>query len=225
MIGRIRALQFPDEWVLRGNHHDAWVNGAQDPVSGLVALLEEARSFGELVKQGWKPKRTIVYCAWDGEEPGLLGSTEWVEEHSEELLQHAVAYFNSDTNGRGYFRAEGSHVLEKFINGVARDIIDPEKDITIWERRKLYDIAHAQTPEQRDEIRKRPDLRIGALGDGSTTQRLFTIWALHPRISDLAARVAAVSTTRFTTIFIGTHISGIQRSGTGVQSHRWWGLP
>jgi N-acetylated-alpha-linked acidic dipeptidase len=167
VIARIPGSQFPDEWVLRGNHHDAWVNGAEDPVSGLIALLEEARSFGELAKQGWKPKRTIVYCAWDGEEPGLLGSTEWVEEHSEELLQHAVAYFNSDTNARGYFRAEGSHVLEKFINGVAREIIDPEKDISAWERRKLYDIAHAQTPEQGEEIRKRPNLRIGALGDGS----------------------------------------------------------
>jgi N-acetylated-alpha-linked acidic dipeptidase len=167
VIARIPGSAFPDEWVIRGNHHDAWVNGAEDPVSGLIALLEEARSFGELLEQGWKPKRTIIYCAWDGEEPGLLGSTEWVEEHSAELLEHAVAYFNSDTNARGYFRAEGSHVLEKFINGVARDIIDPEKDISAWERRKLYDIAHAQTLEQRQEIRNRPDLRIGALGDGS----------------------------------------------------------
>lgn len=167
VIARIPGSDFPNEWVIRGNHHDAWVNGASDPISGLVTLLEEARSLGELAKQGWKPKRTIIFCAWDGEEPGLLGSTEWVEAHGDELVEHAVAYFNSDSNGRGYFRAEGSHVLEKFINGVARDIIDPEKDITVWERRKLYDIAHAQTPEQREEIRKRPDLRIGALGDGS----------------------------------------------------------
>lgn len=189
VIAKIQGSQFPDEWVLRGNHHDAWVNGAQDPVSGLIALLEEARSFGELVKQGWKPKRTIVYCAWDGEEPGLLGSTEWVEEHSEELLQHAVAYFNSDTNGRGYFRAEGSHVLEKFINSVARDIIDPEKDISAWERRKLYDIAHAQTPEQRDEIRKRPDLRIGALGDGSD----YTAFIHHLGIASADIRFSGES--------------------------------
>jgi len=167
VIAKIPGSEFPNEWVLRGNHHDAWVNGAEDPISGLITVLEEARSFGELVKQGWKPKRTLVYCAWDGEEPGLLGPTEWVEDHSDELLQHAVAYFNSDTNARGYFRAEGSHVLEKFINDVARDITDPEKDITAWQRRKLYDIAHAQNAEQRDEIRKRGDLRIGALGDGS----------------------------------------------------------
>jgi N-acetylated-alpha-linked acidic dipeptidase len=189
VIARIPGSQFPDEWVLRGNHHDAWVNGAEDPVSGLIALLEEARSFGELVQQGWKPKRTIVYCAWDGEEPGLLGSTEWVEEHSEELLQHAVAYFNSDTNARGYFRAEGSHVLEKFINNVARDIIDPEKDITTWQRRKLYDIAHAQTPEQRDEIRRRPDLRIGALGDGSD----YTAFIHHLGIASADIRFSGES--------------------------------
>jgi N-acetylated-alpha-linked acidic dipeptidase len=189
VIGRIPGSQFSDEWVLRGNHHDAWVNGAEDPVSGLIALLEEARSFGELVKQGWKPKRTIVYCAWDGEEPGLLGSTEWVEEHSEELVQHAVAYFNSDTNARGYFRAEGSHVLEKFINGVARDIMDPEKDISAWQRRKLYDIGHAQTTEQREEIRNRRDLRIGALGDGSD----YTAFIHHLGIASADIRFSGES--------------------------------
>ena len=86
---------------MRGNHHDAWVNGAEDPISGLVALLEEARALGLLLKQGWRPKRTIVYCAWDGEEPMLLGSTEWVEEHADELRQKAVVYLNTDGNGRG----------------------------------------------------------------------------------------------------------------------------
>jgi len=79
VIARIPGSAFPDQWIIRGNHHDAWVNGAEDPISGQVALLEEARSMAELVKQGWKPKRTIIFCAWDGEEPGLLGSTEWVE--------------------------------------------------------------------------------------------------------------------------------------------------
>ncbi len=167
VIARMPGASLPDEWVLRGNHHDAWVNGAEDPIAGLVALLEEARGFGELAKQGWKPKRTIVYCAWDGEEPGLLGSTEWVEAHSDDLLKHAVAYFNSDTNGRGYFRAEGSHSLEKFVNSVARDITDPEKGTSVWKRRQLLDISRAKTPEERAEIRKRDDLRIGAMGDGS----------------------------------------------------------
>jgi N-acetylated-alpha-linked acidic dipeptidase len=167
VIAIMRGAELPGEWVLRGNHHDAWVNGAEDPISGLVTLLEEARAFGELAKQGWKPKRTVVFCAWDGEEPGLLGSTEWVEAHEEDLLRHAVAYFNSDTNDRGYWYASGSHVLEKFLNAVAREITDPEKQISVWERKKLSEIEHAATEEKRDEIRNRADLRIGALGDGS----------------------------------------------------------
>ncbi len=102
VIAKIPGSENPDEWVLRGNHHDAWVNGADDPISGMVAELEEARSLGELMKQGWRPKRTVIYCAWDGEEPGLLGSTEWVEEHQEELRQHAVMYLNTDSSARGY---------------------------------------------------------------------------------------------------------------------------
>lgn len=155
------------EWVLRGNHQDAWVNGAEDPVAGLVALLEEARAFGELSKQGWKPKRTLLYCVWDGEEPGLLGSTEWVEAHASELLAHAVAYINSDTNGRGYLDVDGSHVLERFINTVAKDVTDPEKDISVWQRLRAHEIAQAKDAEERDKIRNRTDLRIGALGDGS----------------------------------------------------------
>jgi N-acetylated-alpha-linked acidic dipeptidase len=167
VVARMAGATNPEEWVLRGNHHDAWVFGAEDPVSGLVALLEEARAFGQLHKQGWTPKRTLVYCAWDGEEPGLLGSTEWVEAHADELLQHAVAYFNSDSNGRGYFGAEGSHVLERFVNSVARDITDPETGVSVWQRRQLRNIALATKPEDRAEARKRADLRIGALGDGS----------------------------------------------------------
>ena len=167
VIARIDGSDSPDEWVVRGNHHDAWVNGAEDPISGTVAELEEARAFGELLKQGWKPKRTIIYAVWDGEEPGLIGSTEWAEEHADELTQKAVAYLNSDSNGRGYFFAEGSHSLEKFINGVARDIDDPEKKISVWKRSQLRRIEEAATPEERQEARDRPDLRIGALGSGS----------------------------------------------------------
>jgi N-acetylated-alpha-linked acidic dipeptidase len=167
VIARVGGSEYPDEWVVRGNHHDAWVNGAEDPISGLVAELEEARDFGELLKQGWKPKRTIIYCAWDGEEPSLLGSTEWAEEHAEELSRHAVAYLNSDSNGRGYLFMEGSHSLEKFINGVARDIEDPEKKISVWKRSQLRQIEDASSPEERQEARERPDLRIGAMGSGS----------------------------------------------------------
>jgi N-acetylated-alpha-linked acidic dipeptidase len=167
VIARVGGSEYPGEWVVRGNHHDAWVNGAEDPISGQVAELEEARAFGELLKQGWKPKRTIIYCAWDGEEPSLLGSTEWAEEHAEELSRHAVAYLNSDSNGRGYLFVEGSHSLEKFINGVARDIEDPEKKISVWKRSQLKQIEDASSPEERQEARERPDLRIGAMGSGS----------------------------------------------------------
>src|SRR5580704_10032514 len=108
VIVHIPGAQYPDEWIIRGNHHDAWVNGADDPISGTVAEMEEARGLAELMKQGWKPKRTIIYCFWDGEEPGLLGSTEWAETHAEDLQKHAVAYINSDSNSRGFLKAAGS---------------------------------------------------------------------------------------------------------------------
>jgi N-acetylated-alpha-linked acidic dipeptidase len=167
VIGKIRGTSDEDQWVIRGNHHDAWVNGAEDPISGQVAILEEARAFGELVKQGWKPKRTIIYCAWDGEEPGLIGSTEWVEDHGEELRLHAVAYINSDTNARGYLYAEGSHTLEKLVNDVARDVQDPETKLSVWKREHLSEIADANSAEERQELRNRSDFRVGALGSGS----------------------------------------------------------
>jgi N-acetylated-alpha-linked acidic dipeptidase len=167
VIARIPGANQPDAWVIRGNHQDAWVNGAQDPLSGQVALLEEARALGELVKQGWQPKRTIIYCAWDGEEPMLLGSTEWAEEHDKDLEQHAVAYINSDGNGRGYLGMNGSQTLEHFMNGVARDIPDPETNLSVWQRLHLQQIAIAKTQEDRKELRERADLRMDALGSGS----------------------------------------------------------
>jgi N-acetylated-alpha-linked acidic dipeptidase len=167
VIAKIPGASAPGEWIIRGNHHDAWVNGAEDPISGQVALLEEARALGELVKAGWKPKRTIIYCAWDGEEPGLIGSTEWAETHEAELREHAVAYLNSDSNGRGYLGMDGSHSLERFINEVARDITDPESNASVWKRDQLLAIRDAHTPEERQEARTRNDLRIGALGSGS----------------------------------------------------------
>jgi N-acetylated-alpha-linked acidic dipeptidase len=169
VIARIPGSESPDQWVVRGNHHDGWVNGAEDPISGQIALLEEARGLGELLKQGWKPKRTIIYCAWDGEEPMLLGSTEWAEYHGDELKQHAAIYINTDGNGRGYLEAEGSHSLEKFVNGVARDITDPEKSISVWKRGQAVRLAsHRPDPQgDRKEARTRPDLRLGALGSGS----------------------------------------------------------
>jgi N-acetylated-alpha-linked acidic dipeptidase len=167
VIAKIPGSQFPDEWVIRGNHHDAWVNGAEDPISGQVAVLEEARALGELLKVGWKPKRTIIYCAWDGEEPGLLGSVEWVETHASELRHNAVAYINSDTNGRGFLGAEGAHSLEKLINDVARDVQDPETKLSVWKRWQLHNLAAAGSDEVRQETRQRPDLRIDISGGGS----------------------------------------------------------
>jgi N-acetylated-alpha-linked acidic dipeptidase len=181
VIAKIPGSTNPDEWVIRGNHHDAWVNGAEDPVSGMVAVLEEARAFGELLKQGWKPKRTIIMCAWDGEEPGLLGSTEWAEQHFDELRAHAVAYINSDANGRGYLGVNGSHTLEKFANEIARDITDPETKLSAWKRNQLHEIAGAKSAADRQEIRNRADLRINALGSGSD----FTGFLQHDGIASL----------------------------------------
>ena len=166
VIARLPGTTEADQWVIRGNHHDAWVNGAEDPISGLVAELEEARALGTLYKQGWRPKRTIIYAAWDGEEPGLLGSTEWVETHADELKAHAVAYLNSDTNGRGYLGVEGSHSLEKFVNGVALDVADPESGTSSWKRIQASRIINGSADARRD-ARERDDLRIGALGSGS----------------------------------------------------------
>jgi N-acetylated-alpha-linked acidic dipeptidase len=166
VIARLPGSTEPDQWVIRGNHHDAWVNGAEDPIAGLVAELEEARALGALYKQGWRPKRTIIYAAWDGEEPGLLGSTEWAETHADELKAHAVAYLNSDTNGRGYLGISGSHSLEKFINGVAMDIDDPESGVSAWKRVQARRILSGSA-ESRKDARDRDDLRIGALGSGS----------------------------------------------------------
>ncbi len=165
VIAKIPGSTYPDEWVMRGNHHDAWVNGASDPISGMAPELEEARGFGELLKAGWRPKRTIVYAAWDGEEPMLLGSTEWVEKHEEDLKK-AVVYINSDGNGRGFLGASGSHTLEHFVNTVAKDIQDPETGLTVWKRLQARRIANGSA-ESRAEARSRPDLRIGALGSGS----------------------------------------------------------
>ncbi|HUB19759.1 MAG TPA: transferrin receptor-like dimerization domain-containing protein [Acidobacteriaceae bacterium] len=181
VIAKIPGKKFPDQWVIRGNHHDAWVNGAGDPLSGTSPELEEARVFGELLKQGWQPDRTIIYCFWDGEEPALLGSTEWAETHAQELKEHAVAYFNSDGNGRGYFRAEGSHSLENFVNDVAKDIQDPETGMSVWKRVRLVDIAHAPNAQARSEIRSRADLRIPALGSGSD----YTVFIDHLGIASV----------------------------------------
>jgi N-acetylated-alpha-linked acidic dipeptidase len=166
VIATMRGSEEPDLWVLRGNHHDGWVNGAADPISGQVALLEEARALGELAKQGWKPKRTIIYASWDGEEPMLLGSTEWVEEHADELRQHAAVYINSDGNERGFLGVDGSHSLQSFVNGIAKDVEDPEAKVSVFKRRQAYLLLHG-TPEERTEAKAGGNFHIGALGSGS----------------------------------------------------------
>jgi N-acetylated-alpha-linked acidic dipeptidase len=197
VIVRIPGAKYPDEWVLRGNHHDGWVNGAEDPISGLVAEMEELRGISELLKQGWKPKRTMIYAAWDGEEPGLLGSTEWAEAHAQELQQHAVAYINSDGNGRGYLSLIGSHTLEQFLNDVARDITDPEKNISVWKRLQLLRIRRATERQQEqtqrrsgrprsseqsvEELRSKGVLHLDALGSGSD----YTVFLDHLGIASL----------------------------------------
>jgi len=182
VIATMRGSEEPDVWVLRGNHHDAWVNGAEDPISGQVAMLEEARALGELAKAGWKPNRTIIYMSWDGEEPSLLGSTEWAEQHDEELRKHAAIYINSDSNARGYLEAGGSHSLEPLVNQVARSIEDPETKGTVWQRWQAAELLFGG-PQDRKEATGRSDLRIDALGSGSD----YSAFLDHLGIASLSA--------------------------------------
>jgi N-acetylated-alpha-linked acidic dipeptidase len=180
VIAVLPGAERPDEWVLRGNHHDAWVNGADDPVSGAVALMEEARAVAELAKAGQRPKRTIVYALWDAEEPGLLGSTEWVEAHADELRRKAVAYVNSDSNGRGFLYAGGSHTLEPFVDEVARDVVDPQTKVSVHERARAY-VQVNGPPEAAKDVRARGALRLQALGSGSD----FTPFLQHLGVASL----------------------------------------
>jgi len=181
VIARINGSTYPDEWVIQGNHHDAWVNGTNDPVSGMSALLEEARALGTLVKEGWRPRRTVLLCAWDGEEPGLLGSTEWAETHAAELQKKAVVYINSDSNGPGFFNVSGSHSLEALVNEVASEVEDPEKKIPVARRWRLRRVDEAKTAEERRDYRERANVRIGALGSGSD----YTTFVDHLGIASL----------------------------------------
>ncbi|MFT3680508.1 MAG: transferrin receptor-like dimerization domain-containing protein [Ferruginibacter sp.] len=167
IIAKLKGSELPDEWVIRGNHHDAWVNGAGDPVSGLAAMMEEARAVAEMVKTGWKPRRTIVYCAWDGEEPSLLGSTEWVETHADELKQKVVLYINSDGNGRGFLYASGSHALENAFTEITKEVKDPQTGISIFERKRSADIVSAGSAKTKKELLVKNTFTLEALGAGS----------------------------------------------------------
>jgi len=183
VVARLRGRERPDQWIIRGNHHDAWVFGAEDPLSGLVALMAEARAIGLLAREGWAPRRTLIFTAWDAEEPGLLGSTEWAETHAKELREHAAIYINSDNSGRGFLRVGGSHTLEKWINGIARDVIDPQKGIPVAERLRAFRLING-TAEDRRDAQHRADLRIGALGSGSD----YTPFLQHLGIASLDIR-------------------------------------
>jgi len=175
VIATIKGSTWPDQWVVRGNHHDGWVFGASDPLSGQSALLAEAQAIGALTKQGWKPKRTLVYASWDGEEPGLIGSTEWAETHGDELKRKAVLYINTDNNARGILSAGGSHDFQHLVNQVAADVVDPEASVSIGARlRAKMRVDGAAQGASPDSVAKARivadpgnDFPIEALGSGS----------------------------------------------------------
>ena len=167
VIATIKGSQFPDEWVIRGNHHDAWVNGAGDPISGQASMLEEAQAIGQLVKAGWKPKRTLVYCAWDAEEPGLLGSTEWVEDHMSELQQKTVVYINSDGSGRGFLGVEGSHALETMVTEISKDVVDPQTHVSVFIRANANNAVNASSAKDKKEALGKTTFTVNAMGSGS----------------------------------------------------------
>ncbi len=175
VIAIMKGSTWPDQWVVRGNHHDGWVFGASDPLSGQVAILAEARAIGSLVKQGWRPKRTLVYASWDAEEPMLLGSTEWTEAHASELKKKAVLYVNSDTNGRGFLAVAGSHDFQHVVNEVAGDVIDPETGVSIGQRLRAKMRVTALEPDAKEHVKAEAkiaaqadkDFPLEALGSGS----------------------------------------------------------
>lgn len=166
VIARLEGSEYPDEWVIRGNHHDGWNHGAADPLSGQIAMLAEAKAIGELAKAGDRPLRTIVYGAWDAEEPGLIGSTEWAEHNAEDLKEHAVAYLNTDGSSRGFINIGGSHVLERYLNQIIEEVDDPRADITLKERRRAS-LLVSDDAKARAEAKNRQDIRISPLGSGS----------------------------------------------------------
>ena len=167
VVAKITGNIFPNEWVMRGNHHDAWVNGASDPISGQSAMLNEAKAIGDLLKTGWKPKRTIFYCSWDGEQPGLIGSTEYAEEHDKELQEKAVIYVNSDDSGRGFVETGGSQALETFVDEITQNVIDPQTKVSIFERHKAMELVRASSVKDKKEILNQKGGKLDALGSGS----------------------------------------------------------
>ena len=175
VIAKIKGSTYPDQWVVRGNHHDGWVFGASDPLSGQVALLAEAKAIGGLAKEGWRPKRTLVYASWDGEEPMLMGSTEWAETHAGELKKKALIYINSDANARGFLSAGGSQDFQHLVNEVAADVIDPETGVSIGQRLRAKMRIDALAPDANPRAKAAAkvaadmdkDFPIEPLGSGS----------------------------------------------------------
>jgi N-acetylated-alpha-linked acidic dipeptidase len=174
VVAKMYGSDFSDKWFMRGNHHDAWVNGASDPISGMVSLMEEARAMSMLKKSGWQPKRTIVYFAWDAEEPGLLGSTEWAEDHIAELQNKAVVYINTDGTGRGFLFAGGSPVLQTFFDEVTQSVIDPEKGVSVGKRRHAFDIVNGAKKTSNQ-------FELSPLGSGSD----YTVFLDHLGIASM----------------------------------------
>jgi N-acetylated-alpha-linked acidic dipeptidase len=182
VIARIPGNDLPNEWVLAGNHHDAWVHGAMDPLSGASALLETARTLGQLYQQGWRPRRTILIALWDAEEFGLVGSTEYVEKHAAELSQKLVVYINSDSNGKGQFGAGGSHTLESFVSELTHDINDPVSGKPLADTMRIH--APSLNPAAQNTAEKKPaapDWHLDALGSGSD----YTSFLQHLGIASL----------------------------------------
>jgi len=175
VVATMTGSEYPDQWVLRGNHHDGWVFGASDPISGHIAMMAEAKAIGELARTGWRPRRTLVYLSWDGEEPMLLGSTEWAETHAAELQQKALVYINTDGNARGTLSVEGSHSLQHLVAGVAADVMDPETHVSVDARRRAAAMvagrASGATDRQKAVARAAADasrdVPLDPLGSGS----------------------------------------------------------
>jgi N-acetylated-alpha-linked acidic dipeptidase len=176
VIGRVRGSELPDEWVVAGNHRDAWVYGAVDPNSGTAAMLESVHGIGELLKSGWKPKRTLVFGSWDGEEEGLMGSTEWVEQHEKELAT-APAYFNMDVAVSGpKFGASAVPTLKQFLRDITKVVPSPKGGTVYeaWQKSAQPDAPSTQSPtEAIGDSRRLPnadtknDVPVGDLGSGS----------------------------------------------------------
>ncbi len=167
VIARLEGSEYPDEWVIRGNHHDGWNHGAEDPISGLIVLLAEAKAVAALANAGERPKRTVIYAAWDAEEPGLIGSTEWAEHHAKELKKHAVAYLNTDNNDKGFIYISGSHVLERFFNQIIEEVKDPRSEITLKQRLQGSLKIDAESEQEKKDAAERADIRLDPMGSGS----------------------------------------------------------